>query len=239
MPTLKQIAIVVAITMIGFPLRPDLAHAAGRHLVNTVAGSLREGPDPHSKIVKTLAGDQSFEVLQTTNNFIRIRTEDGSEGWVENRDSELPVKLETPALQETISPSKEDEKGTTSRGRTPGKGQGLANEFQSRRDGAEQAISREAVEVKKLQAEISAMTQKIEQLETEATAAEQLKSHNDALQATVSTMKATIAQLQQANLALDRNNNIYWFLAGGGVFLLGCLVGRITLRRQRHSSLTL
>lgn|GEM_PF-2859181 len=234
MPTLKQIAIVALIAMIGMPSFPDLGHTAGRHLVNTVAGSLREGPGTQAKIVKTLAGDQSFEVLETANNFIRIRTEDGSEGWVENRDNEPSPRLEAPTLS-----AKDDEKGAPGRGHYASKGQGVVNELPTRKEGGEQVPSREAVEVKKLQAEISAMSQKIEQLEAEATAAEQLKGQNDALQTESSAMKATIAELQQANLALDRNNDIYWFLAGGAVFLFGWLLGRTTLRRQRHSSLTL
>jgi len=56
----------------------------------------------------------------------------------------------------------------------------------------------------------------------------------------LATMQEALARLQQTNAKLTSRENIYWFLTGGGVFLVGMMLGRISFKRQRHhSSLTL
>jgi len=47
-----------------------------------------------------------------------------------------------------------------------------------------------------------------------------------------------MAALQEENYTLTKDNSINWFLAGGGVLLVGMFIGRLSsASRKRKSSL--
>lgn len=239
----KKISTILTINLVGLLCLASLAHPAERHFGNSLSGPLHEGPGAQYKVIKALPGDQSFEVLETINDFIHIRTKDGSEGWLKNNPTD-PTPAAASSATDTnervgILPPKQGEKSTSNSGRWPTKSPVNPLDGQSRKEQAEPSTPKEATEIKRLQAELGEITYKFEQLEAAALNAQELKSENDRLQTELAATKNTVSQLQQANLALAKNKNIYWFMAGGAVLLLGWLLGRITLRRQRHSSLTL
>lgn len=221
----------------------SLAHAEERQLVNTNTLSLREGPGPQYKILKTLQNDQSFEVLETLNDFVRIRTTDGAEGWLPERSADTPppeVITAKGSSEKTVAlPTKHSEKTPSNPGRLPPQQPDTPMDSQPRKESSEQSSPRESTEIKKLQAELGEIKKHFNQLETASEEAQQLKAENDRLKSEISALQNTMAKLQQTNISLTENKNIYWFFAGSAVFLLGWLIGKISFRRQRHSSLTL
>lgn len=239
----KKISALLTINLVGLLCLASLAHPAERHFGNTLSGPLHEGPGAQYKVIKALPSDQSFEVLETSNDFIHIRTKDGSEGWLQSNPADSPpaVASATKDAPEKVDapPPKQGEKPTTNSGRWPTKSTLNPLDGQTRKEQTEPPTPKESTEVKRLQAELSEITTKFEQLATTAQDAQTLKIENDRLQTELAAAQNTAIKLQQTNLALTKNNNIYWFMAGGAVLLLGWLLGRTTLRRQRHSSLTL
>ncbi len=191
----NKISIILEITLVCLLAIAGSAHAEERHTVNPSSGLLREGPGSQYRVIKTLPSDQSFEVIETSNDWSRIRTKEGAEGWLQDRplDSRpaegLPVK--------------------------------------------------EVSEMKKLQAELSEISKQFKQLEAASADEQPLKVENASLKAELSAMQDTMARLQQENLSLTNKQRFYWFFAGSAVFLLGWVIGKISIRRQRHSSLTL
>jgi SH3 domain protein len=241
MLNLKKISVILNIGMTCVLFIASLAHAEDRYVTNAVNAGLHEGPGSQYKIIKTLPSDQSFEVLETLNNFVRIRTKDGVEGWVpdkftDTRSLEGSASKDTDEKVDTPTPKP---KTPPISGRVTAKAPDTLMDSQPKKEFSEQSSAKESIEIKKLQAELSELTKQFNQAETSATVAEQLKIDYDTLNAKSSAMQNTIAELQQSNTSLANKNNIYWFLAGSAVFFLGWLVGRISLRRQRHSSLTL
>jgi len=243
MHNLKKISVILKINMVCLLLIVSLARAEERQLVNSIAVSLREGPGSQYKVIKTLPSGQSFEVLETANNFIRIRTKDGTEGWLHDRatDTRPPGAITANDSNEKIDAlaPKQSEKPTSNSGRLAVPHPDASTDSQPRKEFSEQPSAKESTEIKKLQAELAEMTKQFDRLESASEDAEQLKIENDRLKAESSAMQITMAKLQQANMSLAKNQNIYWFLAGSAVFFLGWLIGRSTIRRQRHSSLTL
>ena len=243
MLNLTKILGILKINVVCLLLITSLVHAEERQLVNSITVSLREGPGAQYKIIKTLPGDQSFEVLETLNDFIRIRTKDGTEGWLQERSTQTrPLEVTTAKdLSEKVDAlgTKQGEKLTSSSGRLTAQHSDASIDSQPRKEVTEQPSVRESAEVKKLQFELGEMTKRFEQLEATSADEQQLKIENDRLKTELATMQATMSQLQQANTSLAKNQNIYWFLAGSAVLFLGWLIGRTTIRRQRHSSLTL
>lgn len=243
MLNLKKICLFFKISMVSLLLIASLANAEDRQSVNAITVSLREGPGSQYKIVKSLPSDQSFEVLETVNDFIRIRTKDGTEGWLQDRtaDAQAPEVIidKNPNEKVDVPGSKQSDKLSLTSGRVTAQHPDASIDSLPRKEFSEQPSAKELMEIKKLQTELAEMTKQFEQLKADSEDAQQFTTENDKLKAELSAVQISMAQLQQTNISLAKNQNIFWFLAGGAVFFLGWLIGRSTIRRQRHSSLTL
>ena len=64
-----------------------------------------------------------------------------------------------------------------------------------------------------------------------------LKSKADALAAELGRKTEEIDRLQSGPLAILENENLYWFLAGAAVLLVGFLAGYVVKRPRRWSTL--
>lgn len=238
-----KISAIHKITLACLLFGTSLAHAEERYLANTTTGSMREGPGSQYKAMKTLQNDQSFEVLETLNGFVRIRTKEGTEGWLQERFTgtqapELPTtittieQIETPKVKNTPkSPINPERLAATQFD--------ASLDPQPKKETPEIPSPKESPEIKKLRADLNEITEKFNQIEISSEDAQQFKDENDQLKLELSELKKNLEQLKQTNLSLTNKQNIYWFVAGSAVFLLGLLIGKISFRRQRHSSLTL
>ena len=199
---------------------PTDAPAEQRYIVDNIVVSLRQGPGPQYKVLKTLQTGQSFEVLETKDGFSRVRTSDGVEGWVQeqftspNPPSEN-IKLIN-ELNETIKKLKAENEGLTKTG------QAVAQDGDS-------------ATVQGLRAALAASNQRYQQLESEAQDVVSLKTEKERSQTQAAAAQVTVVRLTAENQALRKRQTILWFLAGAGVLLLGWLIGRASHRRQRHS----
>ena len=231
MGKLKKLLIIPAINAVCLFLLMGLVHAEERYIADTIVVSLREGPGPQYNVIKTLQTGQSFEVLERRNNFIRVRTKDGDEGWLQDQFTSTRPPSKNKGSDEARPPL------TTPQNAPP---LATAVDSQPGKEYADQAMDNESPEVKKLQIELAEMTERFKQLENDSQDVLQIKTENGQLKKELATIQESLAQVQQANATLASRENIYWFLSGGGVFLLGMMLGRISFRRQRHhSSLTL
>lgn len=204
---------------------PTDAPAEQRYIVDNIVVSLRQGPGPQYKVLKTLQTGQSFEVLETKGGFSRVRTSDGAEGWVQeqftspNPPSEN-VKLIN-ELNETIKKLKAENEELLKASSTGG--------------GGVAASDGDSATVQGLQAALAASNQRYQQLESEAQDVVSLKTEKESSQAQAAAAQVTVVRLTAENQALRKRQTILWFLAGAGVLLLGWLIGRAPSRRQRHS----
>ncbi|MDA8159405.1 MAG: TIGR04211 family SH3 domain-containing protein [Desulfobacteraceae bacterium] len=219
----KRTTLIIAAGLIACGLlltAPAKAPAEQRYIVDNIVVSLRQGPGPQYKVLKTLQTGQSFEVLETKDGFSRVRTSDGVEGWVQeqftspNPPSEN-IKLIN-ELNETIKKLKAENEGLTKTG------QAVAQDGDS-------------ATVQGLRAALAASNQRYQQLESEAQDVVSLKTEKERSQTQAAAAQATVVRLTAENQALRKRQTILWFLAGAGVLLLGWLIGRASHRRQRHS----
>ena len=60
-----------------------------------------------------------------------------------------------------------------------------------------------------------------------------LLAENNDLKATIDFLKEKLENLQSENEGLVRDEILKWFLAGGGVFFLGLIIGKVSRRRKR------
>lgn len=233
----KKLPTIIRITMACLFLGAILAQAEQRYIVDTVVVSLREGPGSHFKAIKTLQTGQSFEVLETQEDFVRVRTAEGDEGWVQSQYTdprpphvvmvkELNDKIAALTAQNAELLAKSDRLATqpSEQGTSPQSAQQPS------------ATTDEALEIERLEAELAALTKRYSQLENDAKDVLPVTKERDRLHQELTAAQESVATLQKTIDSLSNHHNIYWFLAGSGVFLLGWMVGRgSSPRRQRHS----
>lgn len=242
----EKISAIFTITLACLLSMVSLALGEERYLTDTTTGAMREGPGSQYKAIKTLHNDQSFEVLETLDGFAHIRTKEGTEGWIQEKftSTEVPnLPIVRGAIEKDANQgAKKSAAYPVSSGHVAAiaKQSDTALDPQLRKEAPEPLSPKESSEIKRLQADLAEITEKFNQIETStADTQQQLKDENARLKEELSDLQKNLSQLQQTNISLADKQNIYWFIAGSAVFLLGWLIGKISFRRQRHSSLTL
>lgn len=167
----KIILLIALLTALTAP-----AYAKMQYVSDQLVITLRSGQGEEFRIIKHLSTGTPLEVLAEDGPFLRVRTRDGTEGWVRKRyiTSEAPKATVIAGLKKELSGMKA----------TVGDTEALARE----RD--------------RLQAENKRLRQENEQL---------------------------IAESER----VERKEMFYWFLAGGGVLVLGWIIGRVS-RQKRY-----
>lgn len=86
--------------------------------------------------------------------------------------------------------------------------------------------------VKKLEQQLRSQTEQLEALRRENA---QLKETSGKFEKDASSQGERLRQLEQERAELRRNDNVWWFLAGAGVLLVGWLLGWTRLRLGRRT----
>ena len=186
---------------------------------------LRSEQGAGEKIAK-LFSDTPLQLLEKSGHFLKVRTQDGNEGWLEEQytTTDPPKQLIIDSLETEI---KRLEANITQLSKERGPLGAQAQQLKP----LEENLTR-------LQAERDHLTARLQ--ETEAAyrdireksgnvveIADQLKR----LQGQCSQLEVQNKLFREENEALKKKTYLYWFMAGAGVLFLGWLIGRIPRRR--------
>jgi SH3 domain protein len=151
-------------------------HAKTQYVSDQIVITMRSGQGEEFRIIKHLRTGTPLEVLAEDGPFLRVRTKDGTKGWVRKRY----ITSETP----------------------------------------------KATVIAGLKKEIAGMKATVG--DTEALARE-----SDRLQAENKRLRQENEQFIEESERTERKEMFYWFLAGGGVLVLGWIIGRAS-RQKRY-----
>ncbi len=235
MSTLKLILLFVLFIMLSVSVR--VTHADRRYVSDMLIITLRAGKGREYRVIKTLKTDTPVEVLEENEDYLRVRTDEGEEGWVAKQyiTSEVPksviiegLKRETSRLNVRIE---ELEKEQAS----------LLKQF-------EVATQRHAVKVEELEKnarnskkeasdlkiQLAQITEKHNTLIDQSKNVVDLISEQKRLQTKNVNLNTRVEHLQNENTDLRGTRRLQWFLAGGGVFFIGWIVGKISRRKKYY-----
>jgi len=235
MSTLKLILFFVLFLLLSFPVR--VTHADRRYVSDILIITLRTGQGQEYKVIKTLKTDTPVEVLEETEGYLRVRTDEGEEGWVAKQyiSSELPksviiggLKKETSKLNARIE---ELEKEQTS----------LLKQFEvatqshaAKVEALEKNASNSKEESSRLKIKLAQITEKHNTLIDQSKNVVDLISEQKRLQAKNVNLNTRVEHLQKENTDLRSTRRLQWFLAGGGVFFIGWIAGKVSRKKKYY-----
>ncbi len=212
----------VSLLLLGLGVGPAAWAGEQRYVTDEARIPLRVGKGTKYKIIRMLKSGTPVEVLSVSKGYARVRTQDGTKGWILERYlSKEPVARERlAAVQERLA-GLEDELATL-RSQTATL-QGLRARLEERNAALEQ-------ENRRLQSELQTLRQ-------QAAEPLRLSEENRALKARLAETGERLGQLESQVRALRTEAERKWFLVGAGValvsLLFGLIIPRIPWRRRR------
>lgn len=196
--------------------------AETRYVNDKMKITMRTEPGVDRKIIALLAVGQKVELLESGDEWTRVRLTNGKEGWVLSRflTDKVPSRIELEILTR--------------------KHKGLLSRVSSLLE-ENKALK---TENNTFRTELSANKKRLQELDKAYNA---LKTESADFLVLQSKYKKTAVKLAEQTKKADQyeedltkilwNQNIKWFLSGAGVLILGFIIGFSTKRQRRRSSL--
>ena len=183
---------------------------------------LRKGPSNKHKIIRALSTGTQLNVFETQNDFARVRTQSGIEGWV------LDQHLTDKPLAKQLLAQADDKISQLKTKNTD-----LQEQIKQLRENYNK-LNEDYRILDKTKGE---MEQELAHIRTVAAEPLQLSNEKQQLSLQTQTLESQVNTLESKLNALRDNTHKQWFLSGAAVVLLGILIGLTIpkLRRRRAS----
>ena len=232
---MRYIFIIFALVIISSAVIVPPADADTRYVGDELVITLRQGKSTKHKILKTLKSGTPMEVLEEDPTYFKVRISDGTEGYVLRQyiSSKPPkalrvneLEIENSGLQNTIGELEKTKSNLEMQ----------LNEIQKK-------YVREVSELKAKSTNFEQnldlalnnqdeMTEKYNTLLAQSENVLQLADEREKLLKENIKLTAGIKELRKENKKMADSKMIKWFLAGGGVFFFGWIIGRISRKKR-------
>ena len=227
------------------------AWAETRYVSDQLVISLREGRSPSDTAVAFLVAGTPVEILKETNNHLFVRIANGQEGWVRSKFI-LKQRPKSMVIKELKAEIKELENQIetmgTQAGTTAEDSSDIRQIYELKFKSMEAVLEKEKqssataraelkemkTRNKKLQADVNKLAEQNKSLANEDDGSEALKKEINKLRQTNQELNQELAQMDTAGQPSTLSSAIKWFLAGGGVLLIGLFLGRSVPRKNPY-----
>lgn len=211
------------------------AFAETRYVSDQLIITIRAGKSTGHKIIKTLKSGTPLEILEKDKTYLKVRTTDGVEGYVLSQYiTSEPPKIQRIKELEKINSSLEDKIRNLEESRNNIEMQLNSLQENYKQDISAATATSEELELKLEQALTNEriMTEKYDSLLTQAENVVEIAAERDLLSQQNKKLQIDTADLVNRNEKLADARMIKWFLAGGGVFFLGWIIGKISRKKR-------
>jgi len=235
MSTLKLILLFVLFILLSVSVR--VTHADRRYVSDMLLITLRAGEGREYRVIKTLKTDTPVEVLEESEEYLRVRTDEGEEGWVAKQyiSSEVPksviiggLKEETSKLNTGIEELEKDQASLLEQFEVATQSHAVKVEE------LEKNASNRKKEASRLKIELAQITKKHNTLIDQSKNVVDLISEQKRLQAKNVNLDTRVEHLQKENSDLRSTRRLQWFLIGGGVFFIGWIAGKVSRKKKYY-----
>jgi SH3 domain protein len=196
--------------------------------------TMRRGKGTDFKIIAVLKDGTPVELLAEADDWAQVRLESGKEGWVLRRflSDAPPLGQQVELLQREKEVLTDTTQSLKSR----------VDQLSSEKDEIERRLSDEKAEVERelnqCVVERTTINEDFLTLQEDTADVVQTKTDLESARTRVEDLERQVGTLQKENDRLGKTEMLKWFLAGGGVFFLGWLIGMISKKsRKKRSSL--
>ena len=199
------------------------ASAEVRYVVDNLIITMRSGQSTQHQVLRTWPSNTALELLETGEQYSKVRGPDGTEGWVLNQyiTAKPTAKLLLDAAEKKLNKIEAENTRLKSE---------LA-ELQSKEGTLSTSHQKLSVENKKQMEELT-------HLRRVAAKPLQLESENQSLKKELLALESEHELLRQENQILSDSSDRDWFLNGAGVIVLGIILGLVipSLKLRKKSS---
>ncbi len=235
----KAIAVIFCIVCF-FAVYTSPALAETGYVSDMLFLTVRQGPGKGYKVLKTLKSNDPVEILKKQDNYYKIRTDDGVEGWVEQQyiTDKFPQTLIVANLRKKIAVLEEKNKKLADyNAATKEKIRNMQSDFKIQIAELNSSLQSEIKRKNDIQAAFDREKNKYESFIQEAGGGSvRLIKENRILKQKNKALSLEIDKLAAENENCLRTGMIQWFLAGAGVLFAGWLIGQSIKRKRRSSS---
>lgn len=190
------------------------------YVTDTLRFSVRAEPENEKKSVGVVESGQVLELLKPGDPWCLVQLPGGAQGYIQSRyiTTQPPARYRLDQLVEKQKNAQQ-----------------LAAGLQEENARLKAEAEKMAASAAGLQKELEQARREFEDFRRGAAEYVALKTEHEALRAELERKKREVADLQQEAANPFREANLYWFLAGAGVLMVGLVTG-LSLRRQRRWS---
>jgi SH3 domain protein len=229
-PTIKISRVFIFLLLLSFLLpcstiffSAKAVNAATRYVMPSAEVVVRTGQGNEYKIIGMVKDGDVVDLLQESDAYAMVRLPDGREGWMLKRflSAAPPLSVVVASLRAENEKMKQREMEQT------------------------QQVNEISENLKKAEAELVSILTERDRIKTDyqnlrQDTADVILIKEDMLRVTKENelLVQEMAALKEENNKLNKDRSINWFLAGGGVLLVGMFIGRLSsASRKRKSSL--
>ncbi len=197
------------------------AWAETAYISENIRLPVRQEPGSSKKIISIATTGDQVEILQKGPDWSKIQLADGKQGWALTRflTSQLPCSTQLRDIQKKYADLESHATGTPADGI----------------DSLKQENQKLSAEQQNCTKEYQAISEKYETLKNDAADVVKLKTSYEGALSKVSEQAKKIEALEANAGKSAFAENFRWFLAGGGVFLAGYLVGSISRKKRSYA----
>jgi SH3 domain protein len=227
--------IIFSLMLFPFALLVGIVYAETQYVSDQIIITLREGQGNEYKIIKTLKTGTPLEIIEEGELHLKVRTESGSEGWVLKRyvTGETPkveiiagLEKEIDLLKSRINQSKKDKESLKDELKT------ASSDHNNKIRDLQQGLSASRGKSEQTARELKKITGKYNALRKNAKDVVLLVKERDNIKASNNELLTKTEQLRKENDGLKQAQRIWWFVAGGGVFFVGWIAGKLSRQKK-------
>jgi len=232
---MRHLSIIFALVITALTVVAPQAEADTRYVGDQLVITLRQGKSTQHKILKTLKTGTPMEVLEEDQTYFKVRISDGTEGYVLRQyiSSQLPktirikeLEIENSGLQNKL-----------------GELEKIKRKLEIQVDEIQKKYDREVSELtvdstnfeQSLELALSnqdEITEKYNTLLSQSENVIKIAAEKERLLKENKKLTAGIQELRKENEKMVDSKMIKWFLAGGGVFFFGWIIGKISRKKR-------
>ncbi len=221
-----RISLKFFISSLLFLLTTTSAYAETRYISDQLIVTVRSGKGNQYKILETIPTSTPVTVLEDGKTYVKVVTPKGTEGYIQAHYVSKAIPKSTQIKQLNNKIVDLQQQLTTQQQNFQGS--------QEETNAQKNQITQLSAQLNQTRQELEKATDAYNTLRSKSENVLNLGNENEQLIEKNNLLNSELLVLREENQKFHRSNMIQWFLAGGGVFLGGWIIGKISRKKQRR-----